>query len=413
MRIALQTYGTKGDVLPFITLGGALIRAGHTVTLAATCIDGHDYSKVCQQNGISFIPVPDMIDIPSCKLQHIGMSTNPLRSMIETLNVTLVPFIDPISDIAEMLCSTHACIVSHFGLFPCRAAAIKANIPQISLTFWPGFLISLAEQHRASAAWVAMKHAIDAIIKPSMNSVWKRFGLAPPESALHHAFFSDILNLVAVSPLLSNHNIESDSIHKICGYFPFKETGRIQSLPEDVVSFITEGEKPLFMSFGSLHRIYPQQCLDLFMEAARLYNGKVIIQIRGSEIVVDKNILVIGDYPHDYLLKYCKAAVIHGGAGTSHAVIAAGVPSLTIAFNEEQYGWGMSIYKKGLGVSPLHFRDISAAQIVSKIKEIADSREMQTSVKTASEQLAQESGTENAVSLIGQALARFNDQRVQ
>jgi UDP:flavonoid glycosyltransferase YjiC (YdhE family) len=228
MRIALQTYGTKGDVLPFIALGMALIRAGHTVTLAATCIDGQDYRNICQRNGIRYIPVPDSINIPSCKLQHIGLSTNPIRSMIETLNVTMVPFLDPICDTAEMLCSTHDCIVSHFGLFPCRAAAKKANIPQISLTLWPGFLISLAEKNRSSPAWLAMTRVIDSIIKPSMEYVWKRFNLEPPTTALNHAFFSDILNLVTVSTVMSSVEVDEQGIHKICGVLRMQETAVLQ-----------------------------------------------------------------------------------------------------------------------------------------------------------------------------------------
>lgn len=411
MRIALQTYGTKGDVLPFIALGAALIRNGHTVTLAATCIDGQDYRDICQRNDIRFIAVPDSIDIPSCKLQHIGLSTNPIRSMIETLNVTMVPFLDLMCDAAEMLCATHDCIVSHFGLFPCRAAAKKANIPQLSVTFWPGFLVTFAEKNRSSPAWTMMTHTIDAIIKPSLNRVWKRFGLEPPSNALNQAFFSDILNLIAVSPLLSSVQEPEDNVHKISGFLSLKEMAYTHCLPADVLSFITTGEKPLFMSFGSLHRIYPERCLDILTEAAGIYGGKVIIQVSGRSVLIDKNILFLGDYPHEHLLRYCNAAVIHGGAGTSHAVVAAGVPSLTIAFNEEQYGWGMTLYKNGLGAAPAYFRNTSAALIVSKINEILDCREINASVKAASEKITAERGAENAVSLIDAAIVQFHEKK--
>jgi sterol 3beta-glucosyltransferase len=413
MRIALQTYGTKGDVLPFVALGGALRSAGHTVTLAATCIDGQDYREICQRNGVRYIAVPETVDIPSCKLQHIGISRNPIRSMIETLNVTMIPFLDPMCDTAETLCSTHDCIVSHFGVFPCRAAAKKANIPQISITFWPGFLITFAEKNRSSPAWIAMAHAIDAIIKPSMNRVWERFGLKPPATALNGAFFSDILNLIAVSPFLSNEQERGDDIHKISGFLTLKVTEDMQPVPAPVLSFITNGEKPLFMSFGSLHRIYPQRCLDILTESARLYGGKVIIQVAGGTVTIDKEVLFIGEYPHEHLFRYCKAAVIHGGAGTSHAVVAAGIPSLTIAFNEEQYGWGMTIYKKGLGAAPVYFRDSTAELIVTKINEIADCKEIKASLKAASEKLGAERGAENAVSFIETAAARFNEEMVQ
>jgi UDP:flavonoid glycosyltransferase YjiC (YdhE family) len=124
---------------------------------------------------------------------------------------------------------------------------------------------------------------------------------------------------------------------------------------------------------------------------------------------IDNNILFLGEYPHDHLLKYCKAAVLHGGAGTAHAVVAAGVPSLTVAFNEEQYGWGMTIYKKGLGAKPCYFRDVSAQMIVSKIKEIADCREIHATLKSVSELVANETGAENAVFLIENVIAQFKE----
>jgi sterol 3beta-glucosyltransferase/vancomycin aglycone glucosyltransferase len=44
MRIGIQTWGTEGDVRPFIALAGGLSAAGHDVTLAVTEITNKQFT---------------------------------------------------------------------------------------------------------------------------------------------------------------------------------------------------------------------------------------------------------------------------------------------------------------------------------------------------------------------------------
>lgn len=43
--------------------------------------------------------------------------------------------------------------------------------------------------------------------------------------------------------------------------------------------------------------------------------------------------------PHHLVLLECRAAVHHGGAGTSAAVLAAGLPHIVCPFHFDQYSW--------------------------------------------------------------------------
>jgi sterol 3beta-glucosyltransferase len=45
--VGIQTWGSDGDIRPFVALANGLARAGHQVTLAVTSIDGKDYSVLC------------------------------------------------------------------------------------------------------------------------------------------------------------------------------------------------------------------------------------------------------------------------------------------------------------------------------------------------------------------------------
>lgn len=46
MRIGVQTWGSDGDIRPFIALANGLARRGHEVSLAITSVDNKDYSMV-------------------------------------------------------------------------------------------------------------------------------------------------------------------------------------------------------------------------------------------------------------------------------------------------------------------------------------------------------------------------------
>src|SRR5512140_3142088 len=54
MRIALLTYGTRGDVQPLVALAVGLQEAGHTVRLAAP----RRFASLAAQHGLAFAALP-------------------------------------------------------------------------------------------------------------------------------------------------------------------------------------------------------------------------------------------------------------------------------------------------------------------------------------------------------------------
>ena len=46
MKIGLQTWGSHGDIRPFVALAKGLQAAGHEVTLVITCVDSDRYTAL-------------------------------------------------------------------------------------------------------------------------------------------------------------------------------------------------------------------------------------------------------------------------------------------------------------------------------------------------------------------------------
>src|SRR6188508_333779 len=57
MRIGLQTWGSEGDVQPFLALASGLAIAGHKVTLAVCDNAGRDYSRYADRFGFTLVNV--------------------------------------------------------------------------------------------------------------------------------------------------------------------------------------------------------------------------------------------------------------------------------------------------------------------------------------------------------------------
>ena len=60
MKIGLQTWGSDGDIRPFLALAGGLRAKGHEVSLVVTSVDNRDYSSYGRAMGfaISHVGAP-------------------------------------------------------------------------------------------------------------------------------------------------------------------------------------------------------------------------------------------------------------------------------------------------------------------------------------------------------------------
>lgn len=77
MKIAIQTWGSNGDIRPMLALADGLTQAGHTITVAISSIDNKDYSELCKQLNIDYIKVPESIifDMPAFAQKTFRMNT--------------------------------------------------------------------------------------------------------------------------------------------------------------------------------------------------------------------------------------------------------------------------------------------------------------------------------------------------
>jgi len=84
VKLGLQTWGSDGDIRPFIALAGGLSAAGHDVTLAVTSVDNKDYTSFSKDLNFTIKHIghfdynPEEID---CFVNTMLISRNPLQQI--------------------------------------------------------------------------------------------------------------------------------------------------------------------------------------------------------------------------------------------------------------------------------------------------------------------------------------------
>ena len=104
MRIGIQTWGSDGDIRPFIALAGGLRAAGQDVTIAVTSVDNKDYSRLCDALAVQYIKVPEQTDFDRNELVRKVKGKRNIDFLKFVLQELYYPYQDQMYHIAQSLC---------------------------------------------------------------------------------------------------------------------------------------------------------------------------------------------------------------------------------------------------------------------------------------------------------------------
>ena len=107
MNITILTYGSRGDVQPFLALAVGLQKAGHTVKLAAP----HRFADFVDEYKIPFVPLAGDPEVISQRLNDAG--ANPLR-MVRAMGDYIFSIADQVARQAFAACEDADLIIHSF-----------------------------------------------------------------------------------------------------------------------------------------------------------------------------------------------------------------------------------------------------------------------------------------------------------
>ena len=417
MKIGLQTWGTDGDIRPFIALAGGLRARGHKVSLVVTSADNKDYSSYGEEMDFALSHIGKLIyDDKTIRLfaDKIFGTKNLLKQTEIVLDYFFNPFISEMFDAAERLCRENDVIIGHFIHYPAHIAAEKAGKPCAIVMLNHGIIYS--KHSRIFGApnvgkwmnpyWRKLFHFLmDRTFSSEVNTLRKRVGLPPVSKIMDTVCISKYLNLIAETSAICHKQPDWPDNHHVCGVFTVPNAAEQWDMPDNLRRFIENGPPPVFLTLGSMLSFDPSPGIitETLVQGALLAGCRAIVQSRWSELrgIPDHpQIYKIEKAPHHFIFHYCSAVVHHGGAGTTHSATLHGCPSIIVEHCLDQVFFAGELQRIGVAPKVLHRRNVTAKKLAKSIRTVLDDPDMKKRAENLRELMLKENGVKKAVELI-------------
>lgn len=153
----------------------------------------------------------------------------------------------------------------------------------------------------------------------------------------------------------------------------------------EVLSWIAAGTPPVCFGFGSLPVESPAETMAMIRAVCSRLGERALVCAAATQFSENHQshaVKVVRTMSYAEVFPYCRAAVHHGGAGTTAASFRAGIPTLVLWTGVDQRVWGVQAKRLGVGVTrrfaatdeeslTQDLRMILAPQYLARARELA------------------------------------------
>jgi sterol 3beta-glucosyltransferase len=399
MRIALATVGTTGDVAPFILLARRLVERGHDVTAVSWPL----HRAALSQPGVRVEvagPHADPGRIASVAAEAAGRP--PLEQVAVLRDFHLADGEEHYRRLHAVL-PGHDLVVVHGIHVLGHAAVLDLGLPFATAVFDPVLLPTRSAPPPGlpplgpinPLAWWMLDRMLARVGRP-VDAILSRAGSVQRGLPLFRSR-SERLHLLACSPAIIRVPPDLPSGTRVTG--AWLDESPVAPLPPEVEGFLADGAAPIVVAFGSMAGS-SDEAVDGAVRAILEGGRRVIVQGGVADDVDSPGLLRIGPIDHRALFPRTALVVHHGGSGTTHAVCAAGVPSLVIPHVGDQPYWADRLHRLGVAPEGQPVRTLRADRLADAALAAASDPSMRRAAQELSTSVRQERGLEAAVGAI-------------
>ena len=417
MKIGMQTWGSHGDIRPFIALAEGLREAGHDVTLAITCVDSDRYDSLVSGAGLRILLTSSPVIQDKAQLKKIGESIffekNPITQTQMAIEKLFLPAESEMYEVSEQLCSKNDLVIGHYFHYPLNAAAERFGRAYVSIALVHGAVPSAFRPPSGvpnlgtfgnRLAWRLARSVLNRKLKQYSDRLRQKNGIGVARDLIDNVWASPQLTLLAISPTICTRNQDWPDYYQVCGALDTKDTLLEGEISKELQAVLDDGTPPIYMTFGSvLSGSDEKETISLLSEAAKLASVRAVIQSPGWERCGFKpttGVYFVDSVPHAAIFPHCRAIVHHGGAGTSQSALRAGKPSVVVAHTAEQELWGRELKRIGVASKLLLRRKLTSSQLAAAIELVVGSSGINERANRLGREVSMENGVAIAVRLI-------------
>jgi sterol 3beta-glucosyltransferase len=414
MNIGIFTYGTRGDVQPYIALALGLVENGHKVLIAAP----ENFKNLVEGYGITFHPLYGDAEA--------GMNSPKGQKVVQTGNaIALIKFFyEALHSIRHPLRESYIkginqvdVVIANLATLPIITTIAEKQCKKVALTYFMPPVVPTAEFPVAGLDFFNFKAYNLLTYKLAHQFYWKfvkketdefrkELGLpALTENIVTHVDRSKMLDLYCFSPALIPQPRDWEDNHKVTGFLTLPTNMRGDNPDyenqEPLKEWLSKRPKPIYMGFGSNGVSDSLDISGILREILSKTNQRILFCTGWAlykNLPVNPKLFVTKYVDHTLVLPQCKLGIFHGGAGTLASMLRNSLPVIIVSLYTDQPYWGKIIEKKHLGVH-IPAKKINAGRLVAAIG-MAETNEVKQNAAAMARVLQNENGVERAIAEI-------------
>lgn len=423
-RIVLATWGSFGDLHPFIALGLGLKARGHRPVIASASW----YRPKIEGEGLEFHPMrPEMASEEEAP-EIVARAMDPNQGAGVVINELLMPHIrDQYADLLAVVRDADLLVnhpIVHTGPLVCE----KLGKPWVDAILQPMLFTSSYEppvppQMPGFAALYRLGPAFNRwlmrLVKQRhrqwsvpIDQLRAELGLPPGPCAVFEAHFSPLLNLALFSRALGEPQPDWPAHTVVCGFPFYDKWDATSGMPEELEAFLQAGPPPITFTLGSSAVFAGGSFYRDSVEAARRLGRRAVL-LAGREGMNDlpnplpEGMIAVVYAPHSQLFARSCAVVHQGGAGTTGQAMRAGKPTLIVPYAHDQPDNAVRVTRRG-GARWVVRARYNADTAERELRELLTRPEYAAKAEETARLVRSEDGVATACEAIEAVLARHN-----
>ena len=421
MRVVLNTFGSFGDIHPYMAIAMELQRRGHVPVIATMEI----YREKIEGAGLEFVPVRPNIPQPKEQdpelIEKIMEPRTGPRFLTERLVFPAVR--ESYADLVEAVKGADL-LVTHPAAPAGPLVGRKTGMPWISTVLAPFSFIS-AYDPPVPPYWQWTRRL--SVLGPEVmgfllnlsKSMYKakavtqfrdELGLPDTGNPMFEGQHSPARVLALFSEVFAQRQPDWPPQTAITG-FCFYDGHHEAVVPRELIRFLDSGAPPIVFTLGSSAVWVARDFFRESIEAARSIGRRAVLLIgdeRNLPRALPQGVIAVDYVPYQSLLPRACAVVHHGGVGTTSQALLAGVPTLIVPFAFDQSDNAEHAFRIGTSRT-LYRKNYQAPRVANELEELLRHPYYSQRALEVSQKLKRENGPVRASDLIEQVLSGTPD----
>lgn len=360
----LTTFGSLGDLHPYIAVGLGLLARGHAVTIGTSEI----YRPKIEAEGLGFRPIrPDLGQVFSPEI--IRRAMHPRRGTEYVFRNLMLPSFEQSFEDTREAARDADLLVGHPIAFATPTVAEYLRKPWIAVALQPSVFLSEHDPLTVSGApllnwlislgpgctrtFLRFARRVMRGWGAPVNDFRRKLGLPQLRNPLMDDMFSPHGTQAWFSKVMAKPQPDWPHPVTITGFPFYDKLEPGQGISAELSQFLNAGPAPVVFTLGSSVVFDAGAFYTESMEAVRRIGCRAVLLVGrdtgNAPLTIPQDVFVAEYAPYSELLPRAAATVHQGGVGTTAQALRSGKPMIVVPHSHDQPDNARRIQNLGVG----------------------------------------------------------------